>query len=63
MFSTASDHSWRMPTDPKTMTLKQVAELLQVHRMAIYRLVKKGKLHPLLLGAFGASTAKKSPLF
>ena len=32
------------------LTLTQVAELLRVSRVTIYRLVKRGNLHPLRVG-------------
>lgn len=39
-----------MANVPQVLTLKQVADLLHVHQSTIYRLVKKGKLHPFRVG-------------
>jgi len=32
------------------MTVAEVAALLQVHRITIYRLIAKGELHPFKIG-------------
>jgi len=39
-----------MAGDPQILTLKQVAAVLHVHTVTIYRLIKKGKLHPFRVG-------------
>ena len=36
--------------DSKIMTVAEVAALLQVHRITIYRLIAKGELHPFKIG-------------